>query len=663
MRSFAPFLALLLWGALAACGASAPPSRSDAGSSTPSDAGAAVSPADDHLRSSNVVAAHSAYTAALAANPNDSHAAFGAALTSLLLLPDDPAINALLDTCGQPHLNLSQQLFGQAGILAQDRDARRGSGTLTLATRQGPSAEWTPVAFAGDSYRTTAETITLPAQTDRRLRLQVLDHSFAGRETAELVLEVSYSNAVLEGLSPQRLADGLVVPADQFGGTLRVTLPSADGLVWDTYEHPVSGNLVFTKVGTGTAGDAIAVELINLELEGRPAACNGTCGPDAWPYLKLNGTLSDTVSGPIGLTLPFTELAGDEGPPHREPIIVLLDECPGLSAEMLREKALTLLGVLEEAANALAVVLADPNAEVFQFKIPGGLLYVEGDIPLNITDARVARASLDVLIALGRGVTQYRTVAKRFEELLGEYQLWLDAEAGPTARQERGFIVRAVTEELNAVFLDREPGFDVGQARQWLNAALADASLAMTREPKNKGLFNFQTPNAKSFAADFNAQIEFLQTTLLQPGLQGFPHAPDYMVDLDACFESPVDLQALRQSSTDGHGVFVLREGVSDAPSAWERNDRMELDRDGITRAFNPIFQLPADLSDKPCDATILCPGRYTCVPDTMSGETGHCQTPGFQFLDKDALKRAVPDSGDPAFINTEALRPLEALF
>ncbi|MGC4113100.1 MAG: hypothetical protein QM765_00155 [Myxococcales bacterium] len=663
MRSTAPLLALLSCVALSACPGSPPnPPRADGG--RPGDGGTPYSPADDYLRSSNVVAAHAAYTADLAARPADSHAAFGAALTSLLLLPDDPAIGALLDTCGQPHLNFAQQLFGPSGVLAQDHDARMGTGSLSLATRKGTSGDWAPITFTGDSFRTTTQTLTLPSATDQRLRVQVQDHSYAGRQTAQLVLEVTYSNAALEGLRVQRLTDGLVLPADQFGGTLRVSLPSADGLVWDSYERPVSGNLLFTKVGTGRAGDAVAIEFVNVELEGRPASCGSNpCGPEAWPYLKLNGTLSDTIGAPVRLTLPFADLGSDDGPPHREPLIVLLDQCPGLSAELLREKSLALLTVLEQAAGDLSVVLADPDAEVFQFKVPGGLVFVEGDIPVNITDARVLRTGLDVVIALGRGLTQYRTVAKRFDELLGEYQLWLDTESGPSARAERGFLLRTLIQELNDVFLDRQPGFELDSARQWLTAALTDASLAMTREPKNKGVFNFQTPNAKSFAADFNAQIQFLRTTLVQPGPQGFPHAPDYVLDLSTCFEDPVDLQRLHQSSTNGHGVFLFTAGSADGVSAWDRNDRMELDVDGITRAFQPVFQGPAELSDKPCDHATPCPGRYICVLDDLINETGHCQVPEFQFLDKDALKRAVPDSGDPAFIDTEALRPLEMLF
>lgn len=663
MRRIACHLALLWCGALAGCAAEPTSFQPDAGSGPKSDGGSVFSPADDYLKSSNVAAARSAYTAALAANPNDSHAAFGAALTALLLLPDDPAVDALLDACGQPHLNFSQQLFGPGGTLAQDRDARRGTGTLALATRQGPSAEWTKVAFVGDVFRTTSQAVSLPGKSDQALQVQVLDHSFAGRQTAQLRLEVSYSNAVLPGLPAQRLADGLVVPADQFGGTIRVSLPSADGLVWDTYEHPVSGNFVFTKVGTGAAGDAVTVELVNLELEGRPASCSGTCGPDAWPYLKLSGSVSDTISGPIRLTLPFAGLSADDGPPHREPLVVLLDQCPSLSAERVREKAVALLGVLEEAAGDLAVVLADPSAEVFQFRVPGGLFFVDGDIPLNITDARVARAALEVLLALGHGLTQYRTLAKRFDELMGEYQLWLDTEGALTSRQERGFLVQALAAELNDVFLGREPGFDLAGARTWLAAALADARLAMAREPKNTGVFNFQTPNAKSFAADFNAQVEFLQTTLLKPGLQGFPHAPDYMLDLNAFFLAPVDLQTLHQSATDGHGVFVFYPGNPDGVTAFERNDRMDVDYEGVAKAFEPVFQLPADLSDKPCDPKTPCPGRYACVVDLPNSDTGHCQIPGFRFLDKDALERAVPASGDPAFLNTAALQPLDVLF
>jgi len=52
---------------------------------------------------------------------------------------------------------------------------------------------------------------------------------------------------------------------------------------------------------------------------------------------------------------------------------------------------------------------------------------------------------------------------------------------------------------------------------------------------------------------------------------------------------------------------------------------------------------------------------RYRCQPD-LDGLNAHCQAPGFVFLDKGAVGRALPSTGDPAFVNTDALRPLRVL-
>lgn len=629
------------------------------------DAGVAASQGDLSLRSSNLVAARAAYLADLSVTPSDAHAAFGAALTRVLLLPSHPAVDEVLASCQEQPLRMNEKVLGPSGAFAQDRDARRGTGGLTLARRQGTTGTFAPVAFLAETFRTSSEPSGLPDPTGPVLSVRIQDLGFAGRQNAEVRLRSPYANAARFGLTARPLVDGLEVKAEDFGGTLSVTLPSADGMIWDTFESPVSGTLAFKKVGTGLAGDVVTIELRDLVVEGRPRGCVDVCGPEDWPYLKITGTVSDTISAPPASALPFAAISEDAGPPHRADVVVLLDRCAGLSAETLRLELMRVLDEVELVSGHLAVVLADPNAEVFQFRVPGGLFFVDGEIPVNITDARVLSVATDVLLALGRGFTQYRTLAKRFDELIGEYELWLDAQATPNPRRERGFLVDRLVDELNAVFLDRQPGFDLSRSRSRLLSAMQTARLALGREPKNSGLFNFQTANSRTFATDLAAQIEFLQTSSTTPGLQPFPHAPDYRLSLHAGFASPIDLQALHLASTTGQGVFSVRAGTPDAERLPDRNDALEIDTEGIQKAFAPVLSLPADLSEQTCDARTPCPGKYSCALEdpTLDGAQGRCQAPGFLFLDKDALKRAVPATGDPAFLNLDVLRPLQVLF
>lgn len=655
-------LPVCLVAALGACAeVSDPTSRPDAGAAGAADAG--TSAADELLRSSGVAAAQAAYEAQLTANPSDPRAAFGSALTRTLQLPDDPAITRLLDLCKQPRFNVNAQVFGPDGVFAQDRENRRGTGSFTLFKRQGLGTA-SPVAFQPDTYRSAVHSEATRAGTERSLSVRITDVGYAGGSgAAELSLHVRFAraNAEAPGVAARPLADGLELSAEEFGGEIYFGLPSADGLVWDSFYHPVSGSIVFRSVGSGAAGDAVAIEFKNLVLEGSPGYCEGSCIVNDWPYLTLSGSFADTVTIEPQLALPFEDLVDDAGPPYRAALVVLVEQCPGLSAEYLRERLLELLQSVQVIGDRLGVVVKAPNAEAFQFRVPAGLVYADGEIPLNITDVRIAKTAVDLALALGHGVTQYRTFAARFEQLLGTYLRWVDLGDGPTTREERGFIARLVLAELNQVFLDREPGFDLSKARLWLLAALDDAAAALSRAPKSTGVFNFQTPNSRALAADFGDQILFLRTSLQTTGLQPFPHSPDWSLSLKSVFDAPVDLQALRLASTGGQGVFVLR--AADPLSAWaeDRNESIEVDGEGVKRALAPVFARPPDLSSRTCGPLEPCPGRYRCIAEP-GAISGHCQEPGLVFLEKGPIQQAIPSSGDPAFFNSAALRPLQVL-
>jgi hypothetical protein len=211
------------------------------------------------------------------------------------------------------------------------------------------------------------------------------------------------------------------------------------------------------------------------------------------------------------------------------------------------------------------------------------------------------------------------------------------------------------------VFLGREPGFDLDKARTALNTALNDATAAVTREPKNTGILDFQTANSRDFAADLAAQTSFLRTSLASTDSQAFPHSPDWRISLGKIFDVPLDVDGLHRASTDGHGIFVLRAGVPGSPYASDRNDSMQVDAPGVRRAWAPYLQEPADLSQQTCNLQTACPGRYRCQLDGP-GTQGYCLPPDFLFLDKASEQRALPASGTPAFFNGIAVRPLAVL-
>ncbi|MFN7134462.1 MAG: hypothetical protein ACK4N5_20445, partial [Myxococcales bacterium] len=381
-----------------------PPPPSDGGT-TDADAGTPPPRAAEALQQGDLVEACGRYEAELAATPSDAQAAFGAALTCGLLLPDHASITELLDQCQEPHVDVARRIFGPTGLLAKARDARRGSASLTIGRRLGSSGAFTQVAFKPDSFLAETEEREGMWEGRRELRraleISVKDLDFEDhRSSARLSLETYYEDAVHTGNPlPKPLVDGLTVPLSAFDGLLQVELPGAGGTV--RMSEPVSGQLVFRKVGTGRAGDAIVIELQEVVLRSGASDCTG-CTPENATYVKLDGTISDTLTARMSFDLPFDGVTRDTTPPAREKTIVVIDRCGAISAEQLLSHLGRLVTAVEKVRGHLGVVLDSPAAEEFRFLIPGALFHGEGDLPVGIAEVRTLAAALDVGIAAGR---------------------------------------------------------------------------------------------------------------------------------------------------------------------------------------------------------------------------------------------------------------------
>jgi hypothetical protein len=310
------------------------------------------------------------------------------------------------------------------------------------------------------------------------------------------------------------------------------------------------------------------------------------------------------------------------------------------------------------------VVLKDPAADSFQFLVPGGLFFVDGNIAVNITDARVLKVAMDLVRAAGRDATQYKVLSKTFDQLLGTFAYWTDGPSGPMTRAQRDFVVQTLVADLNATFLERQAGFSVAATRTLLLSAIDTATLALTVAPQAEGLLNFQAPDAQGFAADLAAQLAFLNTAILTDGQQPFPHAPDYKLSLKAYFDSPLDRTSL-QTASSGAGIFQVAAGDPAATYASGRNDRMKVDGEAVKTALKPIFSLPADMSSTSCTPGVTpsgCPANYTCQSND-GGATYACQFPNFELLDQSKVDQAIPGNGPPAFVNPSDAKPLAVIY
>ncbi len=638
-------------------------------------------PAGDELLSqSDPVGACDAFKGVLTVNPNDTHAAFGAALTCGVLLPDSAGITEVLDKCGEPHLDVASKIFGASGFFAKDKLDRAGTAPLTIALGSA-AAGFQPLAFTSDTVRTHAEERETwepggnAPVTKKFLTVSIKDVQFRNLDPADLYLEVRYDAAHRgnNGLLDTPLSDGLEVAAAELNGSLQFSMPDPATGQRNFLGYPITGSVKFTKVGTGQAGDAIQLELKELVLEGMPACPATGCPPNLQSLrVKISGTVSDAIFSNPPTTLPFQNVKADEGNPYRPSNIVLLDRCPGMSAEYLRGQLKKLLADVETIHGYLAVVTSDANADAFQFKLPGALFSVDGEILFNATDARVLQALLETGLAAGKLAVQYKVLSKPFADLIGTYQLWIDGPSGPIQRAQRDLVIAKLVSDLNDSFLDKQPGFDLAPAKEQLRAALATASAALTHAPQAQGLFNFQATKAQAFATDLNGLFTFVAGTLDNATLAGFPHSPDYKLSLKAFFDAPVTRAELHAASSDGTGIFRLLLADPNSTFASDRNDGMNIEGKAIETAASTFFKLPEDKSSVTCDpsqANTGCPANYTCSANGSAGgsggstggspTTGTCQMPSLKLLDSAAVDQAMPAGEQPAFFNPESAKPL----
>ena len=647
----------------------------DAGAPGPDAATIVPASGYDALKASDVPTACSRYRAELAARPADPQAAFGAFLSCLAVLPDAPPVVEVFDLCKQPHLDVGSQFFGTTGVFARDQESRKGSSTLALQTHAGSATPFAPITFSADIVRsTTGESSTyennvLVKRHDLRFDVHDSDYRNDGRG-AVINLNTTYEDTTV-GATPTSpkvpLSDGLLLDVRKLRGSISVSIPQPLlGSGDDFYGQAVSGSVKFTRVGSPTGGADIVIELQSVVLQGN-RSCN-PCSDSDKIFVQVNGVVTDKLSVDPKPKLPFDGISADAGPPKRSQEVVMLDLCgPTFSADYLQKQLGRLIPEIEKLASHLDVVLADGGASNFQFKVPAGLLFLDGDIPMNVTDARVLRTALDGVLAGARLAVQYRALSKSFDGLLGTYLKWEISNIGQPAQvSTRDMVFSRLVDDLNTHFLEKLAGFDLAPSKALLLHGLDTGIAALTQAPGKPGILNFQASGAKPFADDVAQFATFLKGSLASAGLQPFPLSPDYKLSLKAFFDAPIDHVALKASAKDGIGVFLLKAGVPTAPNASDRNDSMDVDGDGVKKVLAPIFTFPVDASATQCNPQVspptACPARYTCSSSTGTG--GTCAEPALKVIDDAKRQAAFPDGGaDPLMFTPSSYRPLRIAF
>lgn len=345
------------------------------------------------LDEGNVEEALSKYDEALALNPSNTEAAFGAALTRLVMLSEAEPTNTILDSLGQNQVNVSN-LVGPQSYLAELNSINQTSATFDTFTspffgkayaveNSYVDSDYDPAIGEYVSYQIEATTLIVTIENlDRVLE-------------TELNLDVRFTKTNLdtgEVVSQTDLAAGAPINvSDEVSLQTHINGRYASWGDWvdmgDEWGWQRTGTIVAKKVGS-LAGDAVEVEFQNVVLDYRDSDSGET------KYVTLTGTVGDQVSRSSpdkAAYLPFFPALANR--PHAGLKTVLAKANDSVTTEDYQAALEGYVPLFEEIEELLAQADQD-NA--FQFVIPKGLYFGQSDIPVNRIDLKLMRGAMDL---------------------------------------------------------------------------------------------------------------------------------------------------------------------------------------------------------------------------------------------------------------------------
>ncbi len=598
---------------------------------------------DFFLGQGRVNDARKAYESALAVQPGDTHAAFGAALTTTLLLPDTAPVNELLDLCRQPHIGMDEKIYGPTGILAQEAVNRGGSGTFAVKSQSSASAPFVDTGFRPNRFRTSynAEGGYLNVYL-----YQTVPAGQSGGGSYSLSLSASdlYSD---DAAVVTPLTSGMVIDLGRVSSSVNV----GDRYSAGTF----SGTAVFR--GELGAGKSIQLEFNNATV----ASCRRDGNPCTESF-QLSGTVDDKIDPPAlanPLNVPFFGTRDEAGPPQRDALIVAIDSCGStLSTDLFTSKLLALSVILDQQVGRLETALAG-GAQDFSFTVPKGLLYSEVDLPLNGTDALLLRGALRTFSTVFKLVAAYRYTDGPAQGLIGNFNYWYGSPAASYLK--RHFVVSTVAANLGTHLFTRAAGFDLAPIQSGLDLALTDFSGALRLVPTKTGIFNFQRANSQPFAAQTAEQLDLIRSSLSSGSPVAFARNPLYRLHLQSFFANPLD-RARLISNSGLTSLVRLVPGVANAVEGSERNDSLQLetpaDDVALEQWLGGLIDLPAP-SAVACETPAVCPAGYGCSGSV--GAPGVCSRPTFQPVEQAAIDDLGGGTGYPSFIDSSAVQLIES--
>jgi len=629
-----------------------------------------TSEADVLLSRGDVAAARAAYAAVVSQNPLDARARLGHALSGVFLLADAAPVRNVLARCELPPL-APAALFGADGYIDHLAADRTGEAELTLDFGASPSSS-------------LAEAVIARADS-RQVTLRVEDDDHVG---GPWVLSVSID---LERAG-ESYAFGEDIPASSFPGEIRLESPSA------LYQASAAalGSLHIDAAGRAP-GQQLAVTLSALTLIDAEGG-----------QVRVGGRVDDLIAMPPVPTHALFTTAADPGPPHRDPLAVLLDGCgESLTPAFLFAQVQLLAEELDAIADDLQVVLTealayDPSApdntredpaEALEQALPSFLLNAPDDVPMNLRDVRLLIAGLRGVTAVSELVEPYRFfghdddgASLALAAFLEDHELAADAADGSVVlRDERALSAALLAADLSRNLLDS----DLDRAalvallaplRSTLGTLIDEVVDALLQPPTSPGLFDLDSAHTGAFSDGLAAALQAFRASLGEEAVPvSVPANPGYSYLATMIFDQP-PLRSDLVNAVGDAALVLVEVGDPEATSAAGRNPRPVPASGLIERLLGIALLLPPDPSGTSCRTDAACGGdgvvcdfaQATCAGDgsacTSSADCvpgdecrGLCARAAFAPVPTPDVERALGGER-PAIVHESVWRALAPL-
>lgn len=570
------------------------------------------------LAAADFEGARQEYRAVLDLDPANGEAAFGWALSDLLLLPDSAPIRRALDRCNQPRLDVARDVFGPSGVLARAEAANAGLAQVTVHHRDQPLDGARDLQFSPDAVKT--EIVEYPGERgpERWLDVSIRERSGETPRWLELRINLDDGRRNDEAITP--VVAGATFPVADLDGWLSFTTFDGGGGFGSGQRQ--AGTIRFVRAGRAP-GEPVELAFENVTL---PAHCEE---PGCQSEFVISGLVNDALSAPATLeleNLPFGDLQPDPGPPHRDELIVSLERCDQLDTAFLAGELEALGDLLAAQSAALQVIVDAPEtARAFSFTVPRRLLHTREDLPLNIADVRFLKAVIDLGSALAELAGQYRYLQGSLQSMITDQDLWSDdftpGGVGPELRRERALTPALMVMALDAWFLTEDEGFEVETFRARFRAALLGVADALRERPEQPGLTSFDALPVRRLAGELADLFDAAAGSIDSSSPIALPSAPWYRFAFHRYFASPLTQARLEQLS-GLQALFELRPGDPGASTAGERNSAVsfvwgrQAFEGGVQQLFSwtgDLIELPEDKSEVSCENASTCGTGYTC--------------------------------------------------